>query len=136
MPSFGGDMVSVFLWKRRGAFSAPTRHGFWSGQASLPSAFHRDGRLDLAAANQNDGSVSVFLAPEWAFGPALDLRGRRGKDAVVAGDFLGQGSLDLAVANFGGSSVTLLANDGTGHFRAASTVAVGRQSVLHRAGDQ
>ncbi|MGB7970935.1 MAG: FG-GAP-like repeat-containing protein, partial [Candidatus Deferrimicrobiaceae bacterium] len=43
-------------------------------------------------------------------------------EAVIAADFDGNGSLDLAVANFPGTSVSILLNNGFGRFSAAAPV--------------
>jgi outer membrane protein assembly factor BamB len=41
---------------------------------------------------------------------------------VVAADFDGNGTVDLAVTNYGSNSVTILKNDGTGSFTPSSTI--------------
>lgn len=46
-------------------------------------------------------------------------------EAVIAADFDGNGSLDLAVANFPGTSVSILLNNGFGRFSAAAPVTSG-----------
>jgi len=55
--------------------------------------------------------------------------------AVTAGDWDGDGDLDLAVANFGGDSVTILKNDGAGNFSESGRIApqVGASAIA--AGD-
>jgi hypothetical protein len=55
--------------------------------------------------------------------------------AVVAGDWDGDGDLDLAVANSGGDKVYILRNDGTGNFAISSTISdqVGASAIV--AGD-
>ena len=44
---------------------------------------------------------------------------------AVAGDFNGDGKLDLAVTNQGDNTVSILLGDGTGNFTLASSLAVG-----------
>jgi len=46
---------------------------------------------------------------------------------VATGDFNGDGKLDLAVANFGGPSVSILLGNGTGGFAAAADIALAGQ---------
>ena len=46
-------------------------------------------------------------------------------DAIVAGDFNGDGRLDLAVANQGGDTVSVLMGNGNGTFQPQVTYPVG-----------
>lgn len=78
--------------------------------------FNRDGRLDLATANVGDGSLSILLADGVSAGVlhfstlALPVDGV-GPAAIAAGDFNGDGKLDLATANYLGSTVSILLNE-------------------------
>ena len=49
--------------------------------------------------------------------------------SVLSADFNGDGTLDLAVANMGGNSVSVLLGTGSGSFPVASTFAVGPNPV-------
>ena len=78
---------------------SPTRSGV-DPIAIVAGDFTGDGRLDLAVANdRSSDDVSVLLGNgDGTFQPAGHLRGRaRSADAIVAGDFNGDGRLDLAV---------------------------------------
>ncbi|MGC2185394.1 MAG: FG-GAP-like repeat-containing protein [Terriglobales bacterium] len=55
--------------------------------------------------------------------------------AIVVGDFNGDGKSDLAVANFGGSNVSVLVNKGDGTFLAAVTSSAGTAPQAMVAGD-
>ncbi|HSM89408.1 MAG TPA: VCBS repeat-containing protein, partial [Desulfobacterales bacterium] len=57
------------------------------------------------------------------FTVAGTVAGQTGATALVAGDWDGDGALDLAVANFGANQVAILENDGAGIFTVAGTVA-------------
>ena len=50
-------------------------------------------------------------------------------------DFNGDGILDIAIANFGDSTVTILLGDATGHFTLASTLTVGSNPECIAVGD-
>jgi hypothetical protein len=81
--------------------------------------FTGDGRLDLAVANASSNTVSLLLnrtpagATTPAFAPAVDFATGDHPFFVAAADFNGTGNLDLAFANFGSGSVSLLL-DGPG----------------------
>ena len=56
-------------------------------------------------------------------------------DAIVAGDFNGDGHLDLAVANGGANTVSVLLGNGDGTFQPQVTYAVGSDPIAIVAGD-
>ena len=55
-------------------------------------------------------------------------------DAIVAGDFNGDGHLDLAVANTDGDTVSVLLGNGDGTFQPQVTYAVGSEPGRDRGG--
>ncbi len=82
------------------------------------------GKLDLAVANANDNTVSILIGNgDGTFRPAverpvgLNYPGENGPDAMVAGDFNGDGRLDLAIANYNSGTVSILLGNGDGTFR-------------------
>jgi hypothetical protein len=93
--------------------------------------FNGDGIPDLAVVNRNDnshgdpGSVSVLLGQgDGSFQAPVNYAVGPSPRAVAVGDFNGDGSLDLVVANFGesfgaGSSVSVLLGNGDGSFQSA-----------------
>ena len=88
--------------------------------------FTGNGIIDLAVADRNcsngQGGITVFLGngdgtfrvlPPILYG---NPRHSPLPDAIVAGDFTGNGHLDLAVADTGTDDVTVFLNTGAGTF--------------------
>lgn len=81
--------------------------------------FNGDGRTDLATPNAADGTVSVLLnvtaagsaAPAFAARQAIAVGSN--PLSVMVGDFDGDGRIDLAAANYGVSTVSVLRNAST-----------------------
>jgi len=67
------------------------------------------------------------------FGPAIPVGG--GAASVAVGDYNGDGFCDLATANYGGGSVTVIVNNGDGSFAIDSTYVVGANPAHLCAGD-
>src|SRR3989442_3564762 len=64
-----------------------------------------------------------------------DFAAGRSPDSVAVGDFNGDGKLDLAVANFDSSDVSVLLGNGHGSFQAALTFGAGRSPCFVAVGD-
>ena len=79
--------------------------------------FNGDGRPDLAVANFGSGTVSVLMDTTAAGATTLSFAAQQtfavgaGPISVAVGDFNGDGKPDLAVANHGSNTVSVL----TGH---------------------
>jgi hypothetical protein len=89
-----------------------------------------DGKLDLAIATQSTNSVTVLLGSgDGTFTPTSGRAPAVGKQpqGIVAGDFNGDGKLDLAITNAADNTVTVLLGNGDGTFTQASgsPIAVG-----------
>ena len=85
--------------------------------------FNRDRRADLAVANQYAASVSILLGDgaggfHAAGGSPLSVGS--GPSWLAAADVNGDGRDDLAVANQGSDTVSILLGDGSGGFSAAT----------------
>ena len=133
-PSPGGGTSNVAFFDVTIATSAIvlTKSGF--GAASTPASvavgdFNRDGKLDLAVANEGRNNISILLGKgDGTFQAAVNYglgSGTPEPAAVAVGDFNGDGKLDLAVANAGTSNVTVLLGNGDGTFQAPVDYAAG-----------
>ncbi|MBN8459767.1 MAG: VCBS repeat-containing protein [Verrucomicrobia bacterium] len=117
------DSASVLLGKGDGTFLPhlilPVGGSLASGPSSLVAAdFNRDGRADLAVANEWDDSVSVFLGNgNGTFQAELSFDVGEGPVSVAAGDFNGDGKPDLATANENSYNVSVLLGNGAGGFQ-------------------
>ncbi len=134
----GGDgNVSVYLGNGSGGFS--TAATYTTGSGSSPTAiavgdFNNDGVSDLAVADSGNGVLALlkgngsggFAAPVTF---AVGLSAASNPDYVVAGDFNGDGKLDLAVANSGDGNVSVLLNNGSGGFATAVNYATGSTTL-------
>ena len=74
-----------------------------------------DGHLDLATANYN-GTVSVLVGNAGDGFAPQGIRLGSYPDAIVTGDFTGNGRIDLAVVNGGSANVSVLLGNGDGSF--------------------
>jgi FG-GAP-like repeat len=90
--------------------------------------FNGDGKADLAVANYPDSgngpySETILLGNgDGTFVQAVDNPATGNQPlSMVAGDFNGDGNLDLAVANSGSNTLTILLGNGDGTFTAAAS---------------
>ncbi|HEY5083636.1 MAG TPA: VCBS repeat-containing protein, partial [Rhizomicrobium sp.] len=89
--------------------------------------FNGDKKLDLAVANYTDNTVTILLGNgDGTFTPSADSPVSVGgaPDSVIAGDFNGDGRLDLAIANSTDNTLTILLGGGDGTFTAATSAPV------------
>ncbi len=97
--------------------------------AIVAGDFNGDGHLDLAVANGNfsgPSTVSVLLGNgDGTFQPQVTYAVGSDPSSIVAGDFNGDGHLDLAVANSSSNDVSVLLGNGDGTFKPQVTYAVG-----------
>lgn len=138
----------VDLGYGKGAFSAGGNLYTTSFAGGFPMGvavgdFNADGKLDAAVANGLGASpgfsgVAVSLgngngAFTQASGSPISLG--QSLSAVLAGDFNGDGKLDLAVTDSGGNAVIILLGNGDGTFRTPATIPVGNAPIAIVAGD-
>ncbi len=133
------DTVSVLLGIGDGTFQAPQIFGagglpnLYNSSSSAAIAvgdFNGDGKLDLAVANGGDGAVSVLLGiGDGTFQAPMSYAAGKypfgNLDAITVGDFNGDDKLDLAVADGGSGTVSVLLGNGDGSFQSQQTFSVG-----------
>jgi hypothetical protein len=127
--------VSVLLDDGKGGFSPSRGSPFSAGPNPNDLAggdFNGDGRIDLAIANHETQHVTVLLGDgRGAFAPApsspVTVVVKPHVHGVAAGDFNGDGNLDLVTDSWADDRVLVLFGDGKGSFATPGTyVDVGR----------
>jgi hypothetical protein len=115
--------VSVLLGNGDGTFKPQVTYAVASYPDVIVAAdFAGNGRLDLAVGSEDAGSssLSVLLGNgDGTFQPAVSYALSTQPNAILAGDFTGDGRLDLAVVSIG---TQLLVGNGDGTFQPAVTV--------------
>jgi predicted NUDIX family NTP pyrophosphohydrolase len=133
--------VSVLLGNGDGSFQAAQNFGAGSSPYSVAVGdFNGDGTSDLAVANNiyPYGTVSVLLGNgDGSFQAAQNFGAGRSPWSVAVGDFNGDGTPDLAVANhdYVSGKVSVLLGNGDGSFQAAQDFGVGSYPVSVAVGD-
>jgi len=132
--------VSILLSNGDGTFTAKSTIPAGPGANWLAAGdFNGDGKLDLAVANSGStgaGGITILLGNgDGTFTLKSSVNTGSGPSSVVAGDFNGDGHLDLAVSNQNEGTVTILQGAGDGTFLAAGTVMVGSDPQAMVAGD-
>ncbi|HLJ48609.1 MAG TPA: FG-GAP-like repeat-containing protein [Bryobacteraceae bacterium] len=115
--------------------------------------FNRDGKLDLAVAPGNpadllttapSGPVSILLGNgDGSFHLSATYNGGSQPYAIAAGDFNGDGKLDLAIANYGAGGtlgsdaggISILLGNGDGTFTAGASFQAGKYPAHLAAAD-
>src|SRR2546427_7173562 len=109
--SYAGDALS---------FRTPVRLPVGTHPVSVMIGdVNKDGKRDLIVANGGTGNLSIYLGDgKGGFTPAKGSPFPAGPNAsdIALGDFNGDGSLDVAIANHGVKLVTVLLGDGKGGF--------------------
>jgi hypothetical protein len=130
-----GSNVSVLLNDGQGGFTPSRGSPFPAGARPNDLAsgdFNGDGRIDLAIANHETQNVTVLLGDgRGALAPApgspVTVVVRPHVHGVAAGDFNGDGHLDLVTDSWADDRVVVLFGDGKGRFATPGTyVSVGK----------
>lgn len=132
--AFPAGTVSVLLRQAGGGFAHEAGSPISLGTRISSVAagdFNSDGRLDLAA-TQNDTDQVVLLLRNPAnsgFSPQLQFTTGDRPVAIAVGDYNGDGLADLAIANRDGDSATILVRVPGGGFSSEAAVPVGDDPV-------
>ena len=124
--NYSSDDVTVLLGEGDGTFQKAGTYSLpGTPSALVAGVFTGIGDLDLAVAIKflassgigTNGCVTILLGNgDGAFRDGGSFTTGIAPIALVAGDFTGDGHLDLAVADYGSNDVTLLLGDGEGNF--------------------
>jgi hypothetical protein len=134
-----GSQLFVFLGRGDGTFGTATTYSPFANQIRdfVVADFNGDGKQDIALAGITpnvNGPVGVMLGNgDGTFGSALVSTGVTNPLGMAAGDFNGDGKLDLAISgadfsNFGEQTYILLGN-GDGTFKAPGSPVPGNGFV-------
>ena len=130
--TYGDRAVTILLGKGDGTFTGGTMPQYGSGnQAVAVGDFNGDGIPDLAVGQLGNGSpcCTVSILPgvgDGTFSAPINLEVSSTVSLLLAGDFDGDGILDLAVVDSAGS-ITMEFGNGDGSFGAAKTITLGRR---------
>jgi hypothetical protein len=123
-----------------GTFGSATMYSSGADPDGITSSdVNLDGSLDLIVADNGflgPSSVDVLLNHgDGTFLPAVSYTANSQPDAVVAGDFNGDGFPDLAASNMTGGVVSILLNNGDGTFGSAANYGTGTEPYSVAAAD-
>jgi len=109
-------------------FTGPTNINVLAPRALVVGDFNKDGKLDLAAANnRTSGTVSILLGNgNGGFSAPTNFSGGRNPTFLASGDFNGDGNADLAIANESNAQgeVSILLGNGAGGFGAQTSIRI------------
>lgn len=98
--------------------------------AIVASDFNSDGKLDLANANHDDNTVSIFLGNgDGTFTSKGTLATGQGPVAMVTADFNNDSIPDLAVVNETDNTVSIFLGNGDGTFTLKGTFPTGKNPL-------
>jgi hypothetical protein len=137
-----GNTVNIFLGNGDGTLRFLSSFAVGPNPISVVACdFNRDGRLDLAIANRGGsegsdnetGSVSILLGlGDGSFGGRVNYNQRTLVTGLAAGDYTGDGLIDLLTVNLtlnsAASSICILAGKGDGSFGSPSCFTTGNQN--------
>jgi hypothetical protein len=128
--SWGIPDVAVFLGDGNGSFNGfgNLSDGYLASSSLALGDFNNDGIVDIASVGYGGtigggpqiGPVAIFLGnPDGGFtlAPSQPNIKTVNPTTVMAGDFTGNGNLDLAIADEGSTTLTILKGKGDGTFK-------------------
>lgn len=131
-------VVSILLNDGHGNFRAAVSYSAGNQPTALAVGdFNGDGKPDLAITDDNGcetyqcaGSISILLGNgDGTFQPPITFSAGLGPGAIAAGDFNGDGKLDLVFTNYGyigeGDTLGVLLGNGDGTFQPEVDYSVG-----------
>lgn len=138
--------ITPLLGDGRGGFAAAAGAPFMCREGTRPHTHDvvlgdvdGDGKLDAAAINANDNTISVMKGDgAGAFAPISGspfAAGRHPYEGLRLVDVNGDKALDAVVSNVGGNAVSVLINNGTGGFAAPAKFALGERPGFVNAAD-
>jgi len=138
--SDGATSIYIFLQRNDGTFAPGVAYPVGRPNSITVADFNGDHKLDLAVANFdpccNTSTVSILLGNgDGTFEAAVTYPVGVEPYGTVAGDFNGDGKLDLAVTNYGSATVSILLGNGDGTFQPHTASAVGSGPSAIAAGD-
>jgi hypothetical protein len=141
--NYGDNTVSIFMGASGAKFAAKVNYSTGAEPTGLVAADLRGtGKLDIVTVNIGSGgvdapgSVSVLLGNgSGTFQKHVDYPVGNYPTGVVAGDFNGDGKLDLAVSNAYSNTVSILFGNGDGTFQSQLAITVGNQPMSIAIGD-
>lgn len=122
--------VSVRLGTGGGTFAAATQHAVGPAPvAVLVADLNGDARLDVVTANAGAAGpqpgITILVRTASGFEAARTALTGTAAVALAAGDFTGDGKLDVAAVNAGSTAVSILRGDGTGALTEIGAVSAG-----------
>jgi hypothetical protein len=131
--------VSILLGNGDGSFKAHIDYATGQLPEMLATAdLNADGKLDLAVGTNQATApqISILLGNgDGTFQPHNDFLVGSKPRSVIPADFNGDGKIDLAVANYGSSTVSLLLGNGDGTFSSHIDYPTGTSPQSIAAGD-
>ncbi|CAF3575076.1 unnamed protein product [Adineta steineri] len=133
--NYWGGNVSIFLGYGAGTFTNQTT--FNTGQLSGPSAvisadFNNDSRLDIAVALQLSGQIGVLLGHgngNFSDTVTYSIGNNSFPVSIATNDFNNDNRLDIVVANYGFSSISIFYGNGDGTFSNPTSYTTGNGSL-------